>query len=149
MRYEIHSFSEPCYETRLVNNTNPTLLSNFKKVANWIKENCPNLNGEFHTSHNAFYKLDLIVENGIAYLCSGSHSCGYATTLSEFGTDFYSQGSCQSIPYRFEGHYGFSNDYLEKFLKEWPSIKERIIEESCCASCILSSNNLSIKSSRT
>ena len=61
-------------ELGLLGRTNKTLIANFHKVCEWIEENCPHLNGEFECRHNPFYKIHLIVENGKAYLCTGSHS---------------------------------------------------------------------------
>lgn len=114
-------------EQKMIEQTNPQLLANFMKVAKWIEENCPNLNGEFSCRHNPFYKIDLIVENGKAYLCYGSHSVGYALYLSSTETAVYSQGSCQGNPYAFEGIFFYRNDMLEEFLSQWRTIKDRII----------------------
>jgi hypothetical protein len=114
-------------EQMMVESTNPQLLANFMKVAKWIEDNCPNLNGEFSCRHNPFYKIDLIIENGKAYLCYGSHSVGYALYLSSTETAVYSQGSCQGAPYAFKGIFFYRNDMLEEFLSQWQTIKARII----------------------
>lgn len=115
------------WEQNLLKNTNPTLMANFMKVCAWIKENCPNLNGEFECRHNPYYKIHLIVKNGKAYLCEGGHGYDYATYLSAEETATYSQGSCQSSPYAFKGIHFFRNDRLEEFLSQWGSIKNQII----------------------
>lgn len=120
-----HSISS--YAVTLSNNLNPTLLANFKKVCKWISENCPNLNGEFHCRHNPYYKIDLIVEDGVAYLCTGNHGWGYGLYLFEKGSAEYSQGSCQSSPYAYNNVYAFRNDRLEEFLSQWQSIKTQIV----------------------
>lgn len=117
-------------EQRMLANTNPNLMANVMKVFAWIKENCPNLNGEFHCRHNPYYKIHLIVKNGKAYLCEGSHSYGYATYLSAEETAVYSQGSCQGAPYAFKGIYFFRNDRLEEFLTQWSRIKNEIIAKN-------------------
>ena len=114
------------YAQTLSNELNPTLLANFKKVCKWIKDNCPNLNGEFHCRHNPYYKIHLIVEDGKAYLCEGSHSYGYALYLFEEGSAEYSQGSCQGSPYAYNNIYAFRNGRLEEFLSQWQSIKVQI-----------------------
>lgn len=114
------------FEQRMLANTNSNLIANVMKVFAWIKENCPNLNGEFHCRHNPYYKIHLIVKNGKAYLCEGSHGYGYATYLSAEETAVYSQGSCQGAPYAFKGVYFFRNDRLEEFLTQWLSIKKEI-----------------------
>lgn len=117
-------------EQKMLANTNPNLMANVMKVFAWIKENCPNLNGEFHCRHNPYYKIHLIVKNGKAYLCEGSHSYGYATYLSAEETAVYSQGSCQGAPYAFKGIYFFRNDRLEEFLTQWSRIKNEIIAKN-------------------
>lgn len=118
------------FEQRMLENTNPNLMANVMKVFAWIKENCPNLSGEFHCRHNPYYKIHLIVKNGKAYLCEGSHGCGYATYLSAEESATYSQGSCQGAPYAFKGVYFFRNDRLEEFLSQWSSIKNEIIAKN-------------------
>lgn len=117
-------------EKRMLENTNPNLIANVMKVFAWIKENCPNLNGEFQCRHNPYYKIHLIVENGKAYLCEGSHSYGYSTYLSAEETATYSQGSCQSAPYAFKDIFFFRNDRLEEFLSQWRTIKNEIIAKN-------------------
>ena len=114
------------YAQTLSNKLNPTLLANFKKVCKWIKDNCPNLNGEFHCRHNPYYKIHLIVEDGKAYLCEGSHGWGYGLYLFEDGSAEYSQGSCQSSPYAYNNIYAFRNNRLEEFLSQWQGIKVQI-----------------------
>ena len=114
------------YEQKMISETNPNLIANVMKVIARIKENCHNLNGEIHCRHNPYYKIHLIVKNGKAYLCEGSHSCGYATYLSAEESATYSQGSCQGAPYAFKGIYFFRNDRLEEFLSQWSSIKSEV-----------------------
>lgn len=144
-KFEYHNINEMgnprCYvdnkahlrfstEQKMLANTNPNLMANVMKVFAWIKENCPNLNGEFHCRHNPYYKIHLHVKNGKAYLCEGSHSYGYATYLSAEETAVYSQGSCQGAPYAFKGVYFFRNDRLEEFLSQWSRIKNEIIAKN-------------------
>lgn len=114
-------------EQKMIEQTNPQLLANFMKVAKWVEDNCPNLNGKFSCRHNPSYKIDFIIENGKAYLCYGSHSVGYALYLSSTETAVYCQGSCQGAPYAFKGIFFYRNDRLEEFLSQWPLIKARII----------------------
>lgn len=128
------------YEQRVINDTNQQLLANFQKVAAWIKANCPKLNGEFHCRHQVYHKTDLTVVDGIAYLQHGSHAAGYQWTLSEFGTDHYSQGSCQHAPYRFSGHYGMPNGVLEEFLTQWPEIKSQIVSANAVQTRVFSND---------
>ena len=115
------------WELGLLKRTNKTLIANFHKVCEWIEENCPHLNGEFVCRHNPFYKIHLIIENGKAYLCTGSHSVGYELYLSKTETATYSQGSCQGNPYGFKDIFFYRNDRLEEFLSQWGSIKRQII----------------------
>lgn len=114
-------------ELRALANTDTTLINNFFKVAKWIEENCPTLNGEFECRHNPYYKIHLIVENGKAYLCEGSHNVGYSTYLSTTETAVYTQGSCQISPYAFKNVFFFRNDRLEEFLAQWPTIKQFVM----------------------
>lgn len=118
------------YELRMLDETNPTLIANFMKVAKWIKKNCPKLNGDFSCRHNPFYKIDLIIKNGDAYLCTGSHSWGYSTYLSTKETAVYTQGSCQTNPYAFKNVFFFRNDRLEYFLSQWATIKVKVIAKN-------------------
>lgn len=138
-RFEYHRIDERgkaspsprfSYEQKRLESTDPILLANTMKVFAWIKENCPNLNGEFHCRHNPYYKIHLIVENGKAYLCEGSHGYGYATYLSAEETAVYSQGSCQSAPYAFKDVFFFRNDRLEEFLFQWKLIKNEVIAKN-------------------
>ena len=115
------------YELRLLEGTNKTLIANFHKVCEWIEENCPHLNGKFECRDNFFYKIHLIIENGKAYLCTGSHSYGYELYLSKTETATYTQGSCQDKPYGFKDIFFYKNDRLEEFLSQWGSIKRQII----------------------
>jgi hypothetical protein len=128
------------YALKLSDKLNPTLLANFKKVCKWIKDNCPNLNGKFQCRHNPYYKIHLIVEDGKAYLCEGSHDYGYSTYLSATETAVYTQGSCQSAPYAFHNVYFFRNDRLEEFLSQWQSIKQCIIAKNIVQSNVYSAN---------
>lgn len=127
-------------QIKMVEDTNPTLMANFFKVAEWIKENCPNLNGTFSCRHNFYHKIDLIVENGKAYLCEGSHNNGYSTYLSTTETAIYTQGSCQSAPYAFHNIFFFRNDRLEEFLSQWQSIKQNIIAKNVVQSNVYSAD---------
>ena len=115
------------HELLLLERTNKTLMANFHKICHWIEENCPNLSGEFGCRHNPYYKIHLIIENGKAYLCTGTHSVGYELYLSSTETAVYSQGSCQGRPYGFKNTFFYRNDRLEEFLSQWKSIKDRII----------------------
>lgn len=51
-KYNFRNIEENSYERRMLGNTSKALISNFNKVAKWIEENCPNLNGEFRCKHN-------------------------------------------------------------------------------------------------
>lgn len=114
------------YERGLMEKTNCILIENFFKCAKWIEENHPNLNGEFECRHDPYHKTILVIENGKAYLETGSHSSGFSLALSTTETASYTQGSCQGSPYAFEGCFFFRNDRLEEFLSQWTSIKSRI-----------------------
>lgn len=127
-------------QIKMVEDTNPTLMANFFKVAEWIKKNCPNLNGTFSCRHNVYHKIDLIVENGKAYLCEGGHDYGYSTYLSTTETAVYTQGSCQSAPYAFHNVFFFRNDRLEEFLSQWQSIKQNIIAKNIVQSNVYSAD---------
>ena len=127
-----YSFKElnGCYEKGLLERTNKILVDNFNKVAEWIKENCPNLNGKFHCPSNPYYWLSLVVEDGKAYLEYGSHGYSFSLAMSVEETATMATGSCQSIPYAYKGIQFFRNDRLEEFLKYWPTMKQRIIVEN-------------------
>lgn len=127
-------------ELGLLARTNKTLIANFHKVCEWIEENCPNLNGKFECRHNPFYKIHLIIENGKAYLCTGTHSYGYEFCLSKTETATYSQGSCQGKPYGFKDTFFYRNDRLEEFLSQWESIKREIILKNNMQSRVYSEN---------
>lgn len=114
------------YERRAILACNKTLVDNFFKCAKWIKEHYPEMTETFQTAHDPYFKVDLIVENGVATLASGSHGSGYTWYLSELGTGYYTQGSEQRMPYLFENVFGFNEDRLVKFLSEWGDIKEQI-----------------------
>ena len=115
-----------CYkhptELAIYQNVNHKLIENFNKVAHWIEENCPHLNGKFDCNHNPYYWISLVVEDGKAYLEVGSHGYGFDTALSASDTAVFSRGSQQSIPYAFEVQF-FPNKRLEEFLKQWGNIK--------------------------
>lgn len=129
-KYDYRSIEERSYENRLLDNTNETLISNFNKVAQWVEDNCPHLNGEFSCRHNPYYWIQLVVENGKAYLEEGSHGYSFHIALSTTETAVKSTGSMQITPYAFNGIQFFRNDFMEEFLKQWASIKERIIAEN-------------------
>lgn len=134
---------KPCYrylyERGLFEKTDKTLLNNFNKVAVWIKENCPNLNGEFSFGNNPYYWIRLTIENGKAYLETGSHGYGYDIALSVTETATFSRGSNQSTPHAYSAQF-FRNDRLEEFLRQWKSIKARIIKENAEQSYVFSSS---------
>ena len=78
-KYEYHTFDETCQgmrgltqrfknEQNLFERTNIILITNFLKCAQWVEENCPNLNGEFSCYHEPYHWTKLVVENGKAYL---------------------------------------------------------------------------------
>lgn len=139
-RYEFRVMEENSYERRLLNQTNKVLVSNFNKVADWIKSECPNLNGEFKCKHNAFYWIKLVVENGIAYLEEGSHGYGFDVAMSKTETAVFSRGSMQSIPYAFNGYQFFRNDRLEEFLSQWGEIKKQIQEKNSIQTLVFSND---------
>ena len=128
--FNYRSIGGTCYEERLLEETNEVLVENFNKVAKWIQENCPHLNGKFSCRHNPYYWIKLVVEEGKAYLEEGDHGYGYSLALSTTETATFSRGSMQRTPYAFQGLQFFRNDRLEEFLKQWPSIKEDIIVEN-------------------
>jgi hypothetical protein len=114
-----HMFSSERY---LLSKVDKRLVSNFNKVAEWIAKNCPNLNGEFECEHRVYYWIRLSVEDGKAYLETGSHGWAYDVALS--ATETASDGAA------FKGIQFFRNDRLEEFLKQWQTIKSRIIAEN-------------------
>lgn len=114
------------YERKVILACNKTLVDNFFKCAKWIKEHYPEMTETFQTAHDPYFKLDLIVENGVATLATGSHANGYEWYLSELGTGHYTQGSEQRKPYLFENVFGFRETRLVKFLSEWGNIKDMI-----------------------
>ena len=118
------------YESRLLSQTPKVLVSNFNKVAKWITENCPNLNGEFECRHNPYYWIKLVVEDGKAYLECGSHGYGYDLALSTTETATFTRGSSQSTPNAFEGVQFFRSDRLEEFLSQWQEIKKLVISKN-------------------
>lgn len=137
-KFEKHSFEERTinglgtrfsYEKGLWKKTNQVLLNNFMKVANWIAENCPNLNGEFDCRHNVYHWTKLVVENGKAYLEYGSHGWDYEIALSTTETAVFSRGSMQSLPYAFDELF-FRDDALEEFLSQWQTIKQYVIAKN-------------------
>ena len=125
------------YEERLLKNTNTALLKNFNKVADWIEENCPKLNGEFRCSNNPYHWVKLVVEDGKAYLEEGDHGYTFSLALSKTETATMTTGSMQRIPYAYKEQF-FKNDRLEEFLKEWFSIKKEIQAESTRQSYVYS-----------
>jgi hypothetical protein len=131
----IGSFSgKPClrfsYEHKLLQITDEQLMRNFCKVAEWIGENCPNLNGEFHCKHDPFHWTKLVVEGGKAYLETGSHGWGFEIALSTTETATFSRGSSQSNPYAFFGVRFFRNERLEEFLSQWLDIKQKVVAKN-------------------
>lgn len=129
-KFDYRNINDACYERRMMESTNKVLISNFNKVAKWIEENCPHLNGEFSCRHNPYYWIQLVVEDGKAYLETGSHGYEYSLALSTTETATLSSGSMQCTPNAFNGLQFFRNDRLEEFLKQWQSIKERVILEN-------------------
>jgi hypothetical protein len=127
-KFNYCSIEASSYAKNMLACTNDVLVMNFNKVAKWIKENCPSLNGEFNVSHNPYYWLKLVVENGFAYLEEGSHGEKYSTALSATETATFVRGSMQSVPNAYCAQF-FRNDRLEEFLKEWHSIKSKVVAE--------------------
>lgn len=113
-----------CYEKKMEEKTNQTLLSNVKKTFAWIKENCPNLNGTFECRHHPYHWVRLVVENGKSYLEEGSHGWDFDVAMSDTETAVFSRGSMQEKPYSFPQHFFFQNNYMEEFLSQWGDIKE-------------------------
>lgn len=113
-------------ELKMVETTNKTLLNNFFKVAEWIAENCPTLNGIFNCNHEPYHWTRIVVEDGKAYLEYGSHGWGFDIALSATETAIMSRGSQQRMPYAFRGIHFFRNDALEEFLSQWNTIKTSI-----------------------
>jgi hypothetical protein len=128
--FKYFDLEEGSYEWRLFTETNKMLVSNFNKVANWIKENCPKLNGKFQCRHNPYYWIQVVIEDGKAYLEEGSHGYGYDIAMSQTETATFSRGSSQKNPHAYDGVQFFRNDRMEVFLKQWPEIKEKIISEN-------------------
>lgn len=129
-KFDYRDINYDSYARRMLENTNKVLISNFNKVAKWIEENCPHLNGEFSCRHNPYYWIKLVVEDGKAYLEEGSHGYGYEMALSTTESATFARGSMQCTPHAFNGLQFFRNDRLEEFLKQWPSIKESVILEN-------------------
>ena len=117
------------YERNLLKKTNPVLLNNFLKVAHWIEENCPKLNGVFDCRHNTYHWTKLVVENGKPYLEYGSHGWAFEMALSSTETAVHSRGSMQSMSYAFNDLF-FRNDALEEFLSQWQTIKPSVIAKN-------------------
>lgn len=115
-------------EQRLLEKTNKTLIENFNKVAEWVSQYCPTLNGEFFCQHNTYHWTALKVEDGKAYFEYGSHGYGFDLALSITETAVFSRGSMQRTPYAFAVQFA-RNDRLEEFLKQWASIKAQIVAE--------------------
>lgn len=129
-KFFYRDIKDDCYARNLLEKSNKTLISNFNKVAKWIEENCPHLNGKFGCQHNPYYWIKLVVEDGKAYLEEGSHGYEYTLALSTTETATFSRGSMQSTPLAFQGIQFFRNKMLEEFLKQWQSIKEDVILEN-------------------
>lgn len=128
--YSYRDIKDFSYESKLLAETNGRLMTNFKKVAEWIREHCPELNGKFNCAHNINHWTRLTVENGKAFLEYGSHGWGWDLALSEDETAVMSPASLQQIPYAFAGVLFADNARLEEFLIQWPEIKKRVIEEN-------------------
>ncbi len=126
--YEYHEIDSHIYETNLINKSNPILIDNFNKVARWIEENYPTLDGEFECRHNPYHWVKLVVENGKAFLECGSHGNGFDIAMSTTETAIFVRGSMQRKPCAFARCQFFRNDYLEEFLSQWKTIKALIIE---------------------
>jgi len=126
------------YEENLLKKANPMLIRNFNKVAKWVAENCPKLNGEFRCEHNPYYWIQLVVENGKAYLEYGDHGYSFSLAMSMEETATMATGSCQRKPYAFKGIQFFRNDKLEEFLKQWSAIKRKVIAENSIQSNVYS-----------
>lgn len=126
------------FENTLLKRTDERLMKNFCKVAEWIGENCPNLNGEFRCKHDPFHWTKLVVEGGKAYLETGSHGWGFEIALSTTETAVFSRGSMQSNPYAFFGVRFFRNDRLEEFLSQWFDIKQKVIAKNNIQSNVFS-----------
>ena len=118
------------YEKNLLADTNPTLIRNFLRVCDWIATNCPNLNGIFNCSHDVYSWVRLVVEDGKTYLECGSHGWGWDIALSSTETAVMNPASMQKNPYAFKGNLFFKNNHLEKFLKEWSVIKQKVVDEN-------------------
>lgn len=129
------------YEQRLLANTDPRLVENFHKVCDWIAKNCPTLIGEFPCEHRVYYWLTLKVEDGKAYLEKGSHGHSlFECAISRTESATAHPGSCSSEMTAFDGVFFFFNERLEEFLKQWPSIKQRVFAEYKAQSNVYSSN---------
>lgn len=139
-RYEFRVMEENSYEKRLLERTNKVLVSNFNKVADWIKSECPNLNGEFKCKHNVFHWTKLVVENGVAYLEEGGHGYDFDVAMSKTETAVFSRGSMQSIPHAFYGYQFFRNDRLEEFLSQWSEIKKQIQKKNSIQTLVFSND---------
>ena len=118
------------YEYGLLKRTNKTLVMNFNKIAKWIEENCPRLTAKFMAVENSRYWVKLIVESGKAYLEEGSWGYRFSTALSSSETAVMTAGSSQVIPYAFKGVQFFDNEKLEGFIKNWHTIKPKVINEN-------------------
>ena len=114
----------------LLQKTDEQLMRNFCKVAEWIGENCPNLNGEFHCKHDPYHWTKLVVEDGKAYLETGSHGWDYDIALSTTETAVFSRASMQRNPNAFFGVRFFRNDRLEEFLSQWLDIKQKVVAKN-------------------
>lgn len=117
------------YERGLLEKTNRTLVENFQKCARWIEENCPGLNGEFNCEHNTYHWTKIVVEDGKAYLETGSHGYPFDMAISLTETATASPGSCSSEKFAFKNCFFFRNDRLEEFLGQWQRIKYAICRE--------------------
>lgn len=126
------------YELKLVATTNATLMANFQKIAKWVSENCPHLNGKFKCKHDPYRWIELVVENGKAYLEYGSHGNGFDVAVSTTETAVFSRGSCQEVAYAFKDVFFAHNNVLEKFISEWPNIKARVVESNAIQTIVYS-----------
>lgn len=114
------------FNKQMFEKVNRSYISNFNEIAEWIKNNYPNLNGKFELPHNPYYWIKLVVVNGKAYLQTGSHGYSFDIQLSTTETALLVSGSEQRIPYAYSAQF-FRNDRLLKFLENWKMIKQQII----------------------
>lgn len=113
-----HSYCRDLY-----NRCNQNLLNNVLKCFEWIEKNYPTLCGEFKCEHQFYYHIQLVVDNGKAYLQEGDHVTTWNFLLCKDYTA--SRMGSYSHPDVFKELF-FRNDRLEEFLLQWQSIKSQI-----------------------